>query len=728
MSDPNDDLKNQMGNEYDLYSSLKDKFQGFDKNGDAVFKDDTGVSSFAKSDFGKMNAQLQKDFGNKSYEDTFNENQYKDLTAKGNKFQGFAGDNAIFRNEQGDLENFGSEGGFASFLKKQQPDTQFDIAKQGSSGRSSEGYNANQSFLNARQGAKQNTGSGFTGYNPQQKLDSAAQKMMNPGAAAQASQPSTNPAETMPKVGTGYTPAGQGMFSSFAEKQPAPIAPKSEPPPTLGGMLTDMAKDKAQSFASGEANAAKSSAIKSAADTAGISTQALTDPAGYAKTQATNAAAQAAGLPTNAFTDPKKFAEQQAINAAASSVGVDPSIANVFNGNISQNIQDLAKKQALSQAGQYGQSLLSENDPTGGALSGLGQYAGLLNGNVASNVGNLAVDKAKQEATNQALMAAGIDPTGGMASGAMNTVKALFGGGSSQDKGSAAAQAAAKAALGYFTGGVVSPESIALASSLSNKAADKIGGTGGSLLRNSLGTGLDLSGKALSEGLDVVGKSGARYGRDLSTAGTGVKQILKGNIGEGLKGLGSAASQALIDSFIKAPLDVLSGAKDIAGQGIHAAGLAVGKVLNAINPFCFTPNTEILMANGTYKKIKLIKLHDEIMLGGKVTAIGQSTSSDLYVYDGVEVSGGHTLYENGKWMRVKDSKYAVKLDVEDALVFPMDTENHLIVTKGQIWADMSEVDNTYDKTDTDILAELNGQHGANRLLDVFLNSYFKKKK
>jgi hypothetical protein len=45
-----------------------------------------------------------------------------------------------------------------------------------------------------------------------------------------------------------------------------------------------------------------------------------------------------------------------------------------------------------------------------------------------------------------------------------------------------------------------------------------------------------------------------------------------------------------------------------------------------------------------------------------------------------------------------------------------------------VWADMSETDNTYDKTDTQILEDLNNQTEANKRIDLFLALYFKQKR
>lgn len=731
MSNANNDIKNKLGAEYDLYSSLKDSFQGFDKEGNAVFKDDAGdVTSFNKKDFAKMNEQLRSDFGEKSYEETFNEAQFRDLEKQGNKFQGFAGENAIFRNEKGDLESFGNQGGFASFLKKQQPNAKFDISKQGQSQRSKQDYSAAADFLANKEVVKQKTGSGFTGYNPQARLQSLGGGMMNPQPELKTS--------VNPNVFNANKPGG--TFQNFKAKQtkkPTALSQESEAEPeqkapSLGAMAKQMAMTKAkeasQKFLGEQKSQLQNKATSALSGATGLSTQMITNPEAAAKQAAINKAAGVTGFSADAIMNPEQYAKTAAMNKVIGTTGVDPSL---LQGNIASNVQNLA----LDKAKAAGVDFLKQNDPTGGALSQYAQYADLLKGDVVGNAKNLAEQRLKEEAMKKI---ATMVPGGAYASSALDAGKAakkiLSGEGSSGDKGRAAAQAAARATAAYLTGGLATEQNMEMANALTNRGFGAAEKNVGSDLKPAVDAARQYAnvGQTLTKGasklaLDSVGNVGASQGRALSDASKAVKAITSGNIEEGLKGLGKGAANLALQTFLKNPETIAKGIGNLGKEAVAKAANAAKAALNAINPFCFAPDTMILMANGKYKKIKQIKLGEEVMLGGKVTAIGQSTSDDMYLYDGVEVSGGHTLYEDGKWIRTKDSKYAVKMDIEEALVYPMDTENHLIVTKGQIWADMSEVDNTYDKTDTDILAQLNSQTEANKRLDLFLKLYFKRK-
>lgn len=187
-----------------------------------------------------------------------------------------------------------------------------------------------------------------------------------------------------------------------------------------------------------------------------------------------------------------------------------------------------------------------------------------------------------------------------------------------------------------------------------------------------------------------------------------------------------------IDAFIKSggniALGSLKSASDITKALNRASGGVLGSVgsilANPVNAiFCFTADTEICMADGKYKKVKDLKLDDEVALGGKITAIGESRTDDLYDVNGVRVSGGHAIFYNGKWMRAKDVPNAYPVGKEEK-VYPISTELHLLVTENQIWADMEEVSNTYNKTDDEIIEELNNNKARNHKLMRFTEEYF----
>ena len=102
--------------------------------------------------------------------------------------------------------------------------------------------------------------------------------------------------------------------------------------------------------------------------------------------------------------------------------------------------------------------------------------------------------------------------------------------------------------------------------------------------------------------------------------------------------------------------------------------------------FCFDPNTPVQMADGSEKKIKNIQLGDETK-GGEVTGVFQFKAADeIHNYKGVTVAGSHYVKENGKFIMVKDSPIAVKID-KIPVVYSLDTSGRRIFIKDIEFAD-----------------------------------------
>lgn len=651
-----------------LFESLKDKFKGFDKDGNVVIDDGGNTTSFSKDDFKGLAEQFQQanpTMQAGSYEEGFNKNQFEDISKQGNKFQGFdQSGNLVYRNEKGDLENFGKQGGFADFARKQLGDQKFSMQSQGSANRVS-GENVNLNPAQQRQG-----------LGAVANLRRLGGQIANPQNMSSDSQTDTNPAPT-PGTG-GQEISYQSQMEKNASEQNKQVAqqqakPKVSAAPSLTGM--------AAAFAASQAKKQATPVLASA------------------KQQVTQQVTQLANPIVNPI--------QQQVQQTKQSVGQQ--IADQTGFNPFSSIQNQAVGKAAEAAGLD---------------SGLAQNAlGMLSGNVQKNLQNAAQQQAKQQLVSNVANLAGVD--GGMVTQGLNALNALKGGGSTAQKGDIAgkmaARLAAQQALGAATGGLgylANPELLQAGGAVANKA---IGGTAGKALSGSLNTGAT----ALNAGFDTAGVAGSKFAdtgaRTFKGASEGLKNITKGNIAEGVKGLGSTAVKAALDTFIKNPASVMGSA--IGGLG--KVGGSVGKAISSV--FCFAPDTEILMHDGNYKKIKDIKLDDKVYMGGKVTAIGTAKVDDLHHYDGVEVSGGHAVFENGKWTRVKDSKLGKLISNDEVEVYPMSTEHHLIITKGgQVWADAEEVEDTYNKTDDQIIKELNKDVKRNKVLKAFHGTFHKK--
>jgi len=102
--------------------------------------------------------------------------------------------------------------------------------------------------------------------------------------------------------------------------------------------------------------------------------------------------------------------------------------------------------------------------------------------------------------------------------------------------------------------------------------------------------------------------------------------------------------------------------------------------------YCFDPNTPIQMADGSEKKIKDIQLGDATK-GGEVTGVFQFKAADeIHNYKGVTVAGSHYVKENGKFIMVKDSPIAIKIN-KIPVVYSLDTSGRRIFIKDIEFAD-----------------------------------------
>ena len=102
--------------------------------------------------------------------------------------------------------------------------------------------------------------------------------------------------------------------------------------------------------------------------------------------------------------------------------------------------------------------------------------------------------------------------------------------------------------------------------------------------------------------------------------------------------------------------------------------------------YCFDPSTPIQMADGSEKKIKNIQLGDDTK-GGEVTGVFQFKASDeIHNYKGVTVAGSHYVKEDGRFIMVKDSPLAVKID-KIPVVYSLDTSGRRIFINDIEFAD-----------------------------------------
>ena len=118
----------------------------------------------------------------------------------------------------------------------------------------------------------------------------------------------------------------------------------------------------------------------------------------------------------------------------------------------------------------------------------------------------------------------------------------------------------------------------------------------------------------------------------------------------------------------------------------------VGAVLKFFS--CFDPTTEIDLDNSTIK-IKNIKVGDILKDNTEVTGVIKIRSNgvEMYNYKDIIVSGSHLINEDGKWLRIEDSRLSYKINYKKKYIYCLSTSTAKISIKNQIYADYIETTN-----------------------------------
>ena len=110
-------------------------------------------------------------------------------------------------------------------------------------------------------------------------------------------------------------------------------------------------------------------------------------------------------------------------------------------------------------------------------------------------------------------------------------------------------------------------------------------------------------------------------------------------------------------------------------------------------------NKFIFMDNATYEQIEI---GDDVSVGGFVFATGKFLINTLYEYKGIKVTGTHMVQEDGRWMRVKDSKFAKSLGSDEHIVYIFGSENRRLLINDILFTDyfeLSEQEKLLEKSD-----------------------------
>lgn len=169
----------------------------------------------------------------------------------------------------------------------------------------------------------------------------------------------------------------------------------------------------------------------------------------------------------------------------------------------------------------------------------------------------------------------------------------------------------------------------------------------------------------------------------------------------GMKQFGDVSSQAVTT--------IADRNKQVAQAAQNALGGIGGALGGIAKKFCFAPDTLVAMEDGSFKQIQDVKLGEAMLNGGLVYSISSHLvdESQVFSYNGIIVTADHAVEENGRWLRVKDSKKAIPAPGATSIVYSLSNAGHRIVTTSAIFADYDEVDNPEGLNDHQCLMILN---------------------
>ena len=143
---------------------------------------------------------------------------------------------------------------------------------------------------------------------------------------------------------------------------------------------------------------------------------------------------------------------------------------------------------------------------------------------------------------------------------------------------------------------------------------------------------------------------------------------------------------------------------------------AFATIMNVLSPvlklfgwFCFDPDTLLDTDKGKVK-IKNIKIGDILSDNSKVIGIlkFKYNKCQMYDYQGIIVSDSHLVYEYNKWIQVKNSKIAKKVDYNKKELYCLITDTHKININKIIFSDYFDYNLDPNDIQDKVLSILNG--------------------
>jgi len=166
---------------------------------------------------------------------------------------------------------------------------------------------------------------------------------------------------------------------------------------------------------------------------------------------------------------------------------------------------------------------------------------------------------------------------------------------------------------------------------------------------------------------------------------------------------------------------VLQSAMGFAGMGVAERGASAAASASAAaaaaQKSCFVDGSMVEMEGGAKKNISTLKIGDLTALGGRVTATGvMEVDTELFKFNNSVATATHVIFEEGQWITLGDSKYAVSLGLHKTLVYPLNVENNIYLVDNRIHRNFTECEGAYDQEDA--LNKLNNDFSELTCLSV----------
>ena len=125
---------------------------------------------------------------------------------------------------------------------------------------------------------------------------------------------------------------------------------------------------------------------------------------------------------------------------------------------------------------------------------------------------------------------------------------------------------------------------------------------------------------------------------------------------------------------------------------------------------CFANGSLIIDKDGKTVAIEDVRVGD-LVVGGVVYTIQQSLApSKIHCYKGTYLTGGHAVFENKEWKRVKHSEHGIEVETPEHVkyIYNLGVTDHFLKTPdGVTFSDLHETDDYEFLTDEESLDALN---------------------